>query len=459
MKFNKSSTRCKSTTLPLLRFDDQKLSSFSGLIVFQQLFNDLGIKSRLSRCFAHESANPCFPTSSIVLLLVASVLLGYRRLRDVQYFKDDPIVLRLLGLRRMPTVSTLSRRLSQVDDKSVQNVERLQQGLVLESLHREQLGTITLDFDGSVLGTSRNAQGVAMGYNSKKRGQRSYYPLYCTVAQTAQVLAVHHRSGNVHDSNGALEFIQHCVNQVKNACPRARIEARMDSAFSSQTIIDLLDSLGVEYTISMPCGRQSGLLQRHIDERKRWRQLHDMADYFEKKLSLDAWNIRAHRFLFIRSCEKTQSKGVVQLDLFEPHDFNYRYKVIITNKRSRAKNVTEFHEGRGTQEGLFAELKSEAALSYVPCQHWNANKVYLLSNLLAHNLTRELQMRYDERLRNTSVKRPALWQFSKIGTLRKQLIQRAGRIIKPQGVLTLSMSANTAVEDLIRSYLPEGAVC
>ena len=61
-------------------------------------------------------------------------------------------------------------------------MERLQQDLVLESLQREQVGTITLDFDGSVLGTTRHAEGVAMGYNSKKRDQRSYYPLYCTVA-------------------------------------------------------------------------------------------------------------------------------------------------------------------------------------------------------------------------------------------------------------------------------------
>ena len=58
---------------------------------------------------------------------------------------------------------------------------------------REQLATITLDFDGSKLGTCREAEGVANGFNKKKKGQRSYYPLYCTVAQTAQVLVIHHR--------------------------------------------------------------------------------------------------------------------------------------------------------------------------------------------------------------------------------------------------------------------------
>jgi hypothetical protein len=40
-----------------------------------------------------------------------------------------------------------------------------------------------------------------------KKGQRSYYPLYCTVAQTGQVLDVLHRSGNVRDSNGGETFV------------------------------------------------------------------------------------------------------------------------------------------------------------------------------------------------------------------------------------------------------------
>lgn len=325
---------------------------------------------------------------------------------------------------------------------------------MVDALVREQPATITLDFDGSVLGTCRHAEGVAKGFNSKKKGQRSYYPLYCTVAQTAQVLAVHHRSGNVHDSNGAIHFIECCVGKVKNACPQARIELRMDGAFFSERVIDSLNQLGVQYSISVPFERYTTTIKCYIDERKRWRRLRKGARYFEKRISLDSWSIAQQRFLFVRDRQKQQSKGVIQLDLFKPHDFNYRYKVIVTNKSTKAKHVVEYHEGRGSQEGLFAELKTEAALSYVPCNTWNANKLYLLSNVVAHNLTRELQMRYRERDRHTSVKRPALWKFSKIGTLRKQIIQRAGRLIRPQGILTLSMTNNPAVERAVLSYLP-----
>jgi hypothetical protein len=56
--------------------------------------------------------------------------------------------------------------------------------LVLERLEKEALQTVTLDFDGSVQSTKRHAEGTAVGFNKEKKGARSYYPLFCTVAQT-----------------------------------------------------------------------------------------------------------------------------------------------------------------------------------------------------------------------------------------------------------------------------------
>ena len=50
-------------------------------------------------------------------------------------------------------------------------------------------------------------------------------------------------------------------------------------------------------------------------------------------------------------------------------------------------------------------------------------------------------------------KRPTAWTFEKLDTLRHRVIQRAGRIIRPQGKLTLTMSANPAVrKDLLHFF-------
>jgi hypothetical protein len=58
-----------------------------------------------------------------------------------------------------------------------------------------------------------------------------------------------------------------------------------------------------------------------------------------------------------------------------------------------------------------------------------------------------------EKERNTTEKRAPLWCFEQLGTVRRKLIQRAGRLIRPQGKLTLTMSANSAVKSELLHYL------
>jgi len=70
----------------------------------------------------------------------------------------------------------------------------------------------------------------------------------------------------------------------------------------------------------------------------------------------------------------------------------------------------------------------------------------MLSVLIAHNLTRELQMITQPPSRATQEKRPALWKFEQLDTIRK-------RIIRPQGKLTLSMSANESIEKELLHFL------
>ncbi len=67
--------------------------------------------------------------------------------------------------------------------------------------------------------TSGHFSGTAVGFNKKKKGERSYYPLLATISQTGQILDYLHRSGNVHDSNGAVEFLRYCVEKIRKVLP------------------------------------------------------------------------------------------------------------------------------------------------------------------------------------------------------------------------------------------------
>ncbi len=165
MKSSRSDIQHKSHVLPILRFEDQKLTSFSGLVVFQGLFERLELRKRLRRCFRHVGVNPIFGHARIVMLLIIHLLLGYRELRQVRYYEDDPLVHRLMGLKKLPVVATISRALSGIDDQSVQQVQELMSRLVLERIKALNLRRVTLDFDGSIIGTNRFAEGTAVGFN------------------------------------------------------------------------------------------------------------------------------------------------------------------------------------------------------------------------------------------------------------------------------------------------------
>ena len=451
MKSSKAQIQAKFHKIPTIRFEDQQLTSFSGLLIFQLLFKHIDLKNRLKKCFIHLKKSPIFGRHLIVMLIIVHQIIGFRRLRELDYYRDDPIVLRLMGLRKLPDVSTISRSLSQMEYDGVDNVRRLSRSLVIEGLQREQLPRLTLDFDGSVQSTKGHAEGTAVGFNKSKKGARSYYPLFCTVSQTGQFFDIHHRPGNVHDSNGAAQFMLNCFTQAKTQLKNTIFESRVDSAFFNQDILSILAANHVKFSASVPFERFIQL-KGIIEQRKRWRRIDRQWSYFETNWKPKSWNT-TYRFIFTRKRNKKQHKGPLQLDLFEPRDFNYDYKVIVTNKTESAKTVVLFHNGRGSQEAIFGDAKTDAALNVIPCRRLAGNQIFTICAMMAHNLSREIQMLAQPSAPRSLAKRPAVYVFERLDTLRHRIIQRAGRLTRPQGELTLTMSANQAVRSDLMQFL------
>jgi hypothetical protein len=124
----------------------------------------------------------------------------------------------------------------------------------------------------------------------------------------------------------------------------------------------------------------------------------------------------------------------------------------MTNKSESAKNVLLFHNGRGSQEKLFGEAKQYVALNVIAMRRKVANQIHMLSSMLAHNLGRELQMRAKSKKRGTGYKRPTLWDFASLGTIRQHLLHTAGHLTHPQGELTLTMNLSDAARCDMTEY-------
>jgi hypothetical protein len=281
---------------------------------------------------------------------------------------------------------------------------------------------------------------------------RSYYPLLCTVAQTAQVLDGYHRPGNVHDSNGAIDFIQECLENAKRGCKGQRVlETRHDSAFFSDKTVDFLNENKIEFTISVPFERFTEL-KTMIEIQKKWKHIDKTLSFFETAWAPDCWD-DDYRFIFVKKKVKIKNKEPIQLELFTPYEQGYEFKVIVTNKEISAKKIIQYHNGRGAQENVFGELKSQCQMDYVPVRRLAGNQMYFFSAVLSHNLFRELQMQTSEKTRGTTEKRSTLWFFKEAKTIRRDFIQRAGRLTRPQGSLQLTLSGNMRTKKDFLRYL------
>ena len=85
MKASRRNTYRQARAIPALRFEDQSLTSFAGLVVFQQFFANIKLAARFANCFGHLKSKKVFGLQKVFLQLVVHLILGFRELRDSQH--------------------------------------------------------------------------------------------------------------------------------------------------------------------------------------------------------------------------------------------------------------------------------------------------------------------------------------------------------------------------------------
>ena len=258
--------------------------------------------------------------------------------------------------------------------------------------------------------------------------------------------------GMSHDSNGADTFIERCVRNVRARLPRAKTEVRIDSAFFNETIVERLHTLGVKFTISVPFERFARLKEL-VEGRRRWRPMAAGLGYFETRWKPKSWNTR-YRFIFIR---KT---GQMPRQITHPTRPVQAHRVRLRVQGHRDQPENQATQGRSLPRRTWLArghlLPSSRRIArwttYRSRRGWETNCTCSPA-FSPITLTRELQIRLNPRARGTTAKRAALWCFREIETLRRTLIQRAGRIIRPAGKLILSMNSNQRLERDLRHAL------
>ena len=430
-----------------MEFVRQELTSYSGLELLRRYFALLDLHCRIRQAFSAYGLSGDYGCGRLVLLIIALLVVGARRLQHLRYIAHDPLVGRLCGLVRIPSERTVVNWLKQLTQEALQALITLNSSLLYEQIERLGLSRLTIDVDGTVVRTGDAVTWAFRGFNPHHRKDPSYYPLLAHLAQTGQILRLRNRPGNVHDSRGAVPFVRDLIRELRERFGRALpLEFRMDAAFFQQEILRLLAREGCEYAIKV--GFWTWLdLKARVATQAHWERIDDHVSCCEAQIPVEPWGLTL-RVVLYRKQVRHETRKNFQLDLFSPDDGHFEYSAVTTNKALTGPALWAFMAGRGAQEKTLAELKGEFALDAVPTNHDGANSAWQQLSILGHNLLRGFQLHTVATPKPRTRKRTYAFALQSMRTLRFLLINRAGRLSRINNRQVLRLSENAATQTL-----------
>lgn len=157
-----------------VEFVPQELTSYSGLELLRRYFALLDLHRRIRHAFTAYGLAGDYGCGRRVLLVIAVLVVGGRRLEHLRDIAHDPLVERLCGLARLPSDRTVANGLKQFTQASLQALITLNSTLLYEQSERLNLSRLTMDVDGTVVRTGGTVAWAFRGFNPHHRKDPSY---------------------------------------------------------------------------------------------------------------------------------------------------------------------------------------------------------------------------------------------------------------------------------------------
>ena len=448
MRFKKAENTARVNGNLSVEFAGSNLTSYAGLEILIRYLRLIGFNGLIRSCLPGSILSTDFGVVNMVRLLVALAVVGGRRVAHVAYLGSDPLIARFAGLNRIPNETTICRWLKKFRMKTVACLQEVNARIVASVVKVIPVKALTMDVDGTVVSAGLKVGGAIRGFNPHRRKVPSYYPITAMVAETGHVFRVQNRVGNVHDGNASIKFLRDVFRQARETLGSGyRLVFRMDAAFFLQPVLRLLHARGADYAIKVPFWDWLDI-KSHVHARKRWARATDDVDFFEKEIAANPWGM-TFRIVFYRKKVKHQTRKNFQLDLFDPDDGYYEYSAVATTLSYDGPRLWHFMAGRGIQEKIIGELKDGLAFDSVPTNHYQANSAWQQIVALVHNLLTNFQIETGAPARKRTRKRTGLFRLKRVTTLRFELFNLAGQILRPGGTTVLRMNDNPMIRSRI----------
>ncbi|MDH7514059.1 MAG: transposase [Clostridiales bacterium] len=212
----------------------------SGLALFAEVVRTLKVDQRVRDVFPQPGSNRGYEAWTYIEPLLLMLEGGGRHIEDLREIRDDRTLRRLVGLHRMPSLSTFGDWLVRMGASGgLEAMAAVNEEVAGTILKRMATPEYTLDVDATVIeAEKREAQ-----WTWKK--VRGYQPMLGFLVENGVCLTHEFREGNVTAQSGALKFLKKCLR----LCPKIK-RLRSDSAFYQAKVVNWCEERGIGYTVT-----------------------------------------------------------------------------------------------------------------------------------------------------------------------------------------------------------------
>lgn len=349
-----------------------RTTSFAGLPLLSELAHQTGLIKALDSIPGIWERRGQYATSDYVMGLALTQIAGGEGLDDTRILRADPGIGQLV-FPDLPAANSCGDFLRRFNHRSLHHLG----GAVRDQALLNCAGwkTLTLDIDSSLIEAHKEA--AQMSYKNFP----GYNPVLAWLAEPDVFLGGVFRDGNASPQCNLTSLLRYCDRALPKGVD---LRVRADSAAYRLDFIDYCHRRGKSFTITADLDAAVMEAIEQIPE-KSWQLIVDGEETFllaetihvpggcDNRYELPAFRLVVKRWL----------SG--QLELFKPA---IRHHAVIANlpESWTTKQVLEHHNGRGSAEKAFGEIKNGYGLDKLPCGQLMANAAFFQVCLLAYNL-------------------------------------------------------------------------
>jgi hypothetical protein len=364
-------------------FKGRHLTPYGGLLPLVALLEKLKFKELIDNSLTIKRIPHAMSNYQFILSILIAIYIGFSRLAHLVYIASDPIITGILKVTRLPVQSTFWRFLQSLRIFNVTQLEKINTVMmarVWEALNLS-FSHITIDTDTTVNTVYGKQMGAKKGYNPKKKGKKSYQPIFSFIAQTGEFIGGKQRKGDRPTGEEVAQHLREVFESIPKQCKR--IFARADAGFYCKEAIAVYREYKVLFAVVAQ--KTTALIDQLY--RTSWQKIksgEEICEFFYQPIG---WE-RRERFVAIRYPK--EFKPGDQLGLFEEE--HYLYRVFVTDIPWSVLKVVDFYDGRAGAENLIKEASNDAGVAAAPSGRFIANMNFFLLAMLAYNFNRWLTL-------------------------------------------------------------------